>query len=93
MCVYFWVFTSISLIDLSVSVSIPCRFYHYCLVVELDARDGDSPTISINQTPAQNSQGLNYKQNNTHGGTMAPAAYVAEDDLIRHQKEERPLVL
>jgi hypothetical protein len=26
-------------------------------------------------------------------GPMAPAAYVAEDDLVNHQREERPLVL
>jgi hypothetical protein len=25
--------------------------------------------------------------------SMAPATYVAEDDLVRHQWEERPLVL
>ena len=29
----------------------------------------------------------------THGGTMAPAIYVAEDGLVGHQWEERPLVL
>ena len=27
---YFWVFNSISLINLSVCVPIPCCFYHYC---------------------------------------------------------------
>jgi hypothetical protein len=26
-------------------------------------------------------------------GLMAPAAYVAEDDLVGHQWEEKPLVL
>ena len=26
-------------------------------------------------------------------GTMTPAAYVAEDGLVGHQREERPLVL
>jgi hypothetical protein len=26
-------------------------------------------------------------------GSMAPAAYVAEDGLVEHQREERPLVL
>jgi hypothetical protein len=29
----------------------------------------------------------------TKEGPMAPAAYVAEDALVRHQWEERPLIL
>ena len=47
MLVYFWVFNSISLINLSVSVLIPCRFYHYCSIVQLEVRDGDSPRSSL----------------------------------------------
>ena len=43
----FWVFNSIPLIDLSVSVSIPCSFYHYCSVVQLEVRDDDSPRSSF----------------------------------------------
>jgi hypothetical protein len=42
-------------------------------------------TISTNKTP-QSSQGLNYQP-------MVPVAYVAEDGLVGHQWEERPLVL
>jgi len=49
-------------------------------------------TISTNRT-LQNSQGLNHQPKSTHEGPMAPAAYVAEDGLFRHQWEERPLVL
>ena len=40
--VHFWVFNSIPLIYLSVSVSVPCRFYHNCSVVQLEVRHGDS---------------------------------------------------
>jgi hypothetical protein len=32
---------------MSVSVSIPCRFYHSCSVVKLEVRDGDSPGYSF----------------------------------------------
>jgi hypothetical protein len=45
--VYFWVFSSVPLIYLSVSVPIPCGFYHYCLVVELEVRHGDSTRSSF----------------------------------------------
>jgi hypothetical protein len=43
--IYFWLFNSIPLIDLS--VLIPCSFYHYCSVVELEVKDGDSPSGSF----------------------------------------------
>jgi hypothetical protein len=33
--IYFWVITSIPLINLSVSVPIPCSFYDYCSVVQM----------------------------------------------------------
>jgi hypothetical protein len=39
-CVGF--FNSIPLINLAVSVPIPCSFYHYCFVVQLEVRVGDS---------------------------------------------------
>jgi hypothetical protein len=39
---FFWVFNSIPLINLSVSVPIPCNFCHYCSIVKLEVRDGDS---------------------------------------------------
>ena len=32
---------------MSVSASIPCGFHHYCSVVELENRDGDSPSCSL----------------------------------------------
>ena len=32
---------------MSVSVPIPCNFYHYCSVVEVEFRDGDSPSHSF----------------------------------------------
>jgi hypothetical protein len=42
MWVHFWVFSSISLIYLSVTVPVPCSFYHNCSVVQLEVRHGDS---------------------------------------------------
>jgi len=41
--VHFWVFNSIPLICLPVSVAIPDSFYRYCSVTLLEVRDGDSP--------------------------------------------------
>jgi hypothetical protein len=38
--VHFWVFNSIPLIFLSVSVPIPCSFYHHCSIIHLEVRDG-----------------------------------------------------
>jgi hypothetical protein len=43
MWIFFWGFDFIPLIDLSVSVPIPCSFYHHCSVVQLESRDGDFP--------------------------------------------------
>ena len=40
--VYFRVFCSIPLIILSICLPIPCSFYYYCSVVELEIRDGAS---------------------------------------------------
>jgi hypothetical protein len=40
--VHFWVFSSIPLVYLTVTVPIPCSFYHNCSVVQLEIRDGDS---------------------------------------------------
>jgi hypothetical protein len=49
---YFWVFNSIPLINMSVSVPIPRSlvyfyflFFHYCSVVKLEVTDGDSPQL------------------------------------------------
>jgi hypothetical protein len=39
MWVHFWVFNSIPLIYMSVSVPVPCSFYQYCCGVELKVRD------------------------------------------------------
>jgi hypothetical protein len=39
--VYFWIFDSIPLINLSVSVPKPCGFYQYCSVVQLEVKGGD----------------------------------------------------
>jgi hypothetical protein len=39
--------SSIPLIYLSVSVPVPCGFYHYCAVAQLEVRDGDSPRSSF----------------------------------------------
>ena len=44
---YLWVFNSIPLISVSVSVPIPCSFYHCCSVVQLEVRDDDSPRSSF----------------------------------------------
>jgi hypothetical protein len=49
--------------------------------------------ILTNQTP-KNSQGLNYQPSiHMEGGPMVPTAYVAEDGLVSHQREGRPVVL
>jgi hypothetical protein len=48
--VHFWLFNSMPLIFLPVSVSIPCRvfiYYHNCSVIQLEVRDGDSPRSSF----------------------------------------------
>jgi len=45
--VHFWVFSSISLIYLPVSVPILHSFYDYCSVILLEVRDGDSPRSSF----------------------------------------------
>ena len=45
--VYFWVFSSIPLIFLPVSVPILSSFYHYCSEIQLEARDGDSSRSSL----------------------------------------------
>jgi hypothetical protein len=45
--VHFWVFNCILFFMLSVSVPMPCRFYHYCSIVLLEVRDGDSPIRSF----------------------------------------------
>jgi hypothetical protein len=53
-------------------------------------------TISANQTPSshppQSSQGLNHQPKSTNVGTHDSSRYVAEDGLVEHQWEERPLV-
>ena len=41
MWIYFWIFSSIPWIYLSVAVPVPCSFYHNCSVV-LQRRHGDS---------------------------------------------------
>jgi hypothetical protein len=45
--VHFWVFNSIPLIDLYVSVPIPSGFYHYRSVLQLEVRKGVSPRSSF----------------------------------------------
>ena len=41
-------FHSIDRPDLSVSVPISCKFYHYCSVIDLEeVKDGDSPRSSF----------------------------------------------
>jgi hypothetical protein len=48
-------------------------------------------TISASQT-LQSSQELNHQPGVHIEGPMAPATSVAEDGLVRHQQEERPLI-
>jgi hypothetical protein len=45
--VHFWIFNSIPLIYLPITVPIPCSFYHNCSVVQFEVRDGDSPRSSF----------------------------------------------
>jgi hypothetical protein len=44
---YFWVFNSIPLINMSVSIPISYSFYHYCSVVKLETSDDDSSSCSF----------------------------------------------
>ena len=45
--VHFWVFKSIPLIYLPVSVTMSCSFYHNCSVMQLEVRESDSPRSSF----------------------------------------------
>ena len=45
--IFGWILNSIPLINISVSVPIPCSFYHYCSIVKLEVRDGDSFSYSF----------------------------------------------
>jgi hypothetical protein len=47
MWVHYWIFNAIPLTFLPVSLSIPFNFYHYCSVIQLKFRDGDSPRSSF----------------------------------------------
>ena len=40
--VHFCVFSSIPFIYLSISIPVPCSFYHNCSIVQLEVRHGDS---------------------------------------------------
>ena len=37
--IYFWVFILIPLINMSLLIPIPCSFYYYCSVVQLESKD------------------------------------------------------
>jgi hypothetical protein len=45
--VYIWVFHSIPLINISVSISITCSFYYYCSVAQLEVRNDDTSSSSF----------------------------------------------
>ena len=45
--VHFWVFNSIPLVYLIVSIPLPCSFYHNCSVVQLNVSNGDSTRPSF----------------------------------------------
>jgi hypothetical protein len=45
--IHFWVFNSIPLIYLSITVPVPCSFYHNCSVVQLEVKDSDSTRSSF----------------------------------------------
>jgi hypothetical protein len=45
--VYFWVFDSIPLINMSVSIPIPFSSFYYCSVVQVEIRDGDTTSSSF----------------------------------------------
>jgi hypothetical protein len=42
MWVHLWVFNSIPFICLSVTLPVPCNFYHNCSIIQLEVRIGDS---------------------------------------------------
>jgi hypothetical protein len=45
--VHLWVFSSIPLIYLPVTVPIPCSFYDNCFLLQLEVRDDDSPDVLL----------------------------------------------
>jgi hypothetical protein len=45
--IHFWVFNFVPLIYPPVTVPIPCSFYHYCSVLQLEVKDGDSPRTTF----------------------------------------------
>jgi hypothetical protein len=44
-CVYFWVFSSMPLINMSIFMTVPCTFI--TIVVQLEVQDGDSSRNSF----------------------------------------------
>jgi hypothetical protein len=40
--IHFWIFNSIPLIYLSVTVPVPCSFYHNCSALQFNVKHGDS---------------------------------------------------
>ncbi|EDL76046.1 rCG65847 [Rattus norvegicus] len=59
----------------------------------IEGAEGACNTIRTTTTTNQRSQGLNHRPRIHMGRPMAPAAYGAEDGLVGHQWEEKPLVL
>ena len=46
-CIYFWVFLSIPLINMSLSITILCSFHDYCFVVLLEIKKSDTSRNSF----------------------------------------------
>ena len=47
MWIYVWVFDLVPLINMSVFMPIPCVFYYYCSVVQLEFRVADASRSSV----------------------------------------------
>jgi hypothetical protein len=47
MCVYIVIFNSVPLINLPVSVLIPCNFFHHCSVAQLEMKNGEVILLNV----------------------------------------------
>jgi len=63
-CVHFWIFNSIPLIYLPVSVPVPWRFYHDHPLIQIEVRDGDSPRSTLTVENSFHSPGFLFFQVN-----------------------------
>ena len=84
MWVYFWVFSSIPLICLPVTVPISCSFYHDCSVLQLEVKDGDSPRSSVRQRTLSIGQNGNQQIGKRSLPTFSTTKQTCTKQLTQH---------